>query len=184
MASWEEYAPLAVAGGVLAVGVVWAIRSRPETRTEAVIAQPQQVDVGAIVGAQASLAQARLAAGTQLASEYMQTLLGLEQSKLQAKLAEKQLETQERIAAIQAEAAKAQIAAQLEAARAQAAAQQQSSFWNFLGGVVTAIIPFLPSLFSRRRTEIARRAMLSYSRPLRAQLEATAVLSAMSRGAA
>lgn len=181
MASWEEYAPLAVAGGVLAVGVVWALRSRPETRTEAVIAQPQPVDVGAIVGAQASLAQARLAAGTQLASEYMQTLLGLEQSRLQARLAEKQLETQERIAAIQAEAAKAQIAAQLEAARAQAAAQQQASFWNFLGGVAAAIIPFL---FSTRRTEIARRAMLSYSRPLRAQLEATAVLASMSRGAA
>lgn len=176
MANWEEYAPLAVAGGVLAVGVVWALRSKPETRTEAVTVQPQPVDVGAIVGAQASLAQARLAAGTQLASEYMQALLSLEQTKIQARLAEKQLEVQERIAALQAEAAKAQVAAQLEAARAQAQAQQQSSFWNFLGGVFTAVLPFL---FSARRTEIARLSKLSGTRSLRAQIRATQMIAAM-----
>ena len=181
MADWEEYAPLAVAGLVLGAGVIWAVRSRPETRTEAVIAQPQPIDVGAIVGAQASLAQARLAAGTQIASEYMQTILAREQAQLQARIAAQQLaaterlrleelRTQERIAQIQAEAAKAQIQAQLQAAQAQAAAQQQASFWNFLGGVFTSIIPFL---FSRHRTEQARLWRLSEARGIRAQVEST-----------
>jgi len=192
VADWEEYAPLAVAGGVLVVGVVWALRSRPETRTEAVIAQPQPVDVGAIVGAQASLAQARIAAGTQLVSEYLQTLLGREQAQLQAQLAAAQLAsmekvrlqelaTQERIAALQAEAAKAQINAQLQAAQAQAAAQQQASFWNFLGGVFTAIIPFL---FSRRRTAQARLWRLSEARPIQAQARSTVQLRMLAARAA
>ncbi len=180
MADWEEYAPLAVAGGVLVVGVVWALRSRPETRTEAVVAQPQPVDVGAIVGAQASLAQARIAAGTQLVSEYLQTLLGREQLASMEKVRLQELATQERIAALQAEAAKAQINAQLQAAQAQAAAQQQSAFWGFLGSVVS----ILPFLFSRRRTEQARLWKLSEAKPIQAQVRSTVQLRALAARAA
>jgi hypothetical protein len=168
---WERDWPIAAAAGLVVVGAIWASRARTETVQRTVTLQPQPVDVAGIVQAQVAAQQARFQTAAQLAGQYVQGVVALEESKLQAQIAQQQLQTQLRIAELQAEAAKAQAEAQARAVQAQAAAQQQSAFWAGLFG-------FLPFLFglSRQRTEQAalRRALVS--RPIRAQIASTRAL--------
>jgi hypothetical protein len=177
---WERDWPIAAAAGLVVVGAIWASRARTETVQRMVTLQPQPVDVAGIVQAQVAAQQARFQTAAQLAGQYVQGVVALEESKLQAQvameqsrlqaqLAQQQLQTQLRIAELQAEAAKAQAEAQARAVQAQAAAQQQSAFWAGLFG----FLPFLFSLFSRQRTEQATLRRMLVSRPVRAQLEST-----------
>jgi hypothetical protein len=169
---WERDWPIAAAAGLVVVGAVWASRARTETVQRTVTLQPQPVDVAGIVQAQVAAQQARFQTAAQLAGQYVQGVVALEESKLQAQVAQQQLQTQLRIAELQAEAAKAQAEAQARAVQAQAAAQQQSAFWAGLFG----FLPVLFSLFSRQRTKQAalRRALVS--RPIRAQIASTRAL--------
>jgi hypothetical protein len=169
---WERDWPIAAAAGLVVVGAIWASRARTETVQRTVTLQPQPVDVAGIVQAQVAAQQARFQTAAQLAGQYVQGVVALEESKLQAQIAQQQLQTQLRIAELQAESAKAQAEAQARAVQAQAAAQQQSAFWAGLFG----FLPFLIGLFSRQRTEQAalRRALVS--RPIRAQIASTRAL--------
>jgi hypothetical protein len=180
---WERDWPIAAAAGLVVVGAIWASRARTETVQRTVTLQPQPVDVAGIVQAQVAAQQARFQTAAQLASQYVQGVVALEESKLQAQvaaeqarlqaqIAQQQLQTQLRIAELQAEAAKAQAEAQARAVQAQAHAQQQSAFWAGLFG----FLPVLFGLFSRQRTEQAalRRALVS--RPIRAQIASTRAL--------
>jgi response regulator RpfG family c-di-GMP phosphodiesterase len=169
---WERDWPIAAAAGLVVVGAIWASRARTEMVQRTVTLQPQPVDVAGIVQAQVAAQQARFQTAAQLASQYVQGVVALEESKLQAQIAQQQLQTQLRIAELQAEAAKAQAEAQARAVQAQAAAQQQSAFWTGLFG----LLPVLFSLFSRQRTEQASLRRMLVSRPVRAQLEATRLL--------
>jgi hypothetical protein len=168
---WERDWPIAAAAGLVVVGAIWASRARTETVQRTVTLQPQPVDVAGIVQAQVAAQQARFQTAAQLAGQYVQGVVALEESKLQAQIAQQQLQTQLRIAELQAEAAKAQAEAQARAVQAQAQAQQQSAFWAGLFG----LLPFLLKL-SRQRTEQAalRRALVS--RPIRAQIASTRAL--------
>jgi hypothetical protein len=191
---WERDWPIAAAAGLVVVGAIWASRARAETVQRMVTLQPQPVDVAGTVQAQVAAQQARYQAATQLAGQYVQGVIALEESKLQAQvaleqsrlqaqaameqarlqaqLAQQQLQTQLRIAELQAEAARAQAEAQARAVQAQAAAQQQSAFWTGLFG----FLPVLFSLFSRQRTEQAAVRRRVLSRPIRAQLASTRAL--------
>jgi response regulator RpfG family c-di-GMP phosphodiesterase len=169
---WERDWPIAAAAGLVVVGAIWASRARTEMVQRTVTLQPQPVDVAGIVQAQVAAQQARFQTAAQLASQYVQGVVALEESKLQAQVAQQQLQTQLRIAELQAEAAKAQAEAQARAVQAQAQAQQQSAFWAGLFG----FLPVLFSLFSRQRTEQASLRRMLVSRPVRAQLEATRLL--------
>jgi hypothetical protein len=169
---WERDWPIAAAAGLVVVGAIWASRARTETVQRTVTLQPQPVDVAGIVQAQVAAQQARFQTAAQLAGQYLQGVIALEESKLQAQIAQQQLQTQLRIAELQAEAAKAQAEAQARAVQAQAAAQQQSAFWAGLFG----FLPVLFSLFSRQRTEQAAVRRRVLSRPIRAQLASTRAL--------
>jgi hypothetical protein len=165
---WERDWPIAAAAGLVVVGAIWASRARTETVQRTVTLQPQPVDVAGIVQAQVAAQQARFQTAAQLASQYVQGVVALEESKLQAQIAQQQLQTQLRIAELQAQAARAQAEAQARAVQAQAQAQQQSAFWVGLFG----FLPFLLKL-SRQRTEQASLRRMLVSRPVRAQLAAT-----------
>jgi hypothetical protein len=176
---WERDWPIAAAAGLVVVGAIWASRARTEMVQRTVTLQPQPVDVAGIVQAQVAAQQARFQTAAQLASQYVQGVVALEESKLQAQvameqarlqaqIAQQQFQTQLRIAELQAEAAKAQAEAQARAVQAQAAAQQQSAFWAGLFG----FLPFLLKL-SRQRTEQASMRRMLVSRPIRAQLAST-----------
>jgi hypothetical protein len=189
--NWERDWPIAAAAGLVVVGAIWASRARTEMVQRTVTLQPQPVDVAGIVQAQVAAQQARFQTAAQLAGQYVQGVVALEQSELQAQvaieqsrlqaqaameqarlqtqIAQQQLQTQLRIAELQAEAARAQAEAQARAVQAQAAAQQQSAFWTGLFG----FLPFLIGLFSRQRTEQATLRRMLVSRPVRAQLETT-----------
>jgi hypothetical protein len=162
---WERDWPIAAAAGLVVVGAIWASRARTETVQRTVTLQPQPVDVAGIVQAQVAAQQARFQTAAQLASQYVQGVVALEESKLQA-------QTQLRIAELQAEAVKAQAEAQARAVQAQAQAQQQSAFWAGLFG----FLPVLFGLFSRQRTEQAAVRRQVFSRPIRAQLASTRAL--------
>jgi hypothetical protein len=188
---WERDWPIAAAAGLVVVGAIWASRARTEMVQRTVTLQPQPVDVAGIVQAQVAAQQARFQTTAQLAGQYVQGVVALEQAelaaqvaveqsrlqaqaameqaRLQAQIAQQQLQTQLRIAELQAEAARAQAESQARAVQAQAAAQQQSAFWAGLFG----FLPFLIGLFSRQRTEQASLRRMLVSRPVRAQLEAT-----------
>jgi hypothetical protein len=191
---WERDWPIAAAAGLVVVGAIWASRARTETVQRTVTLQPQPVDVAGIVQAQVAAQQARFQTAAQLAGQYVQGVVALEQSelqaqvaieqsrlqaqaameqaRLQAQIAQQQLQTQLRIAELQAEAARAQAEAQARAVQAQAAAQQQSAFWAGLFG----FLPFLIGLFSRQRTEQASLRRMLTSRPIQAQLASTRAL--------
>ncbi len=174
----REHWPIVAAGALVVGGAVWASRTRAQQAVETTVVQPQPIDVGSIVAAQASVEQARLQAGTQLAGAFLGALQHREELRVQERLTLAQLAAQERIARIQAEAQaralqmemelrRAEIQAQLEAQRAHAAAQQQASFFGFLG----MLLPFL--FLSRERTQAAAATRAYTSGGMRAQLRTT-----------
>jgi hypothetical protein len=109
---WERDWPIAAAAGLVVVGAIWASRARTEMVQRTVTLQPQPVDVAGIVQAQVAAQQAHFQTAAQLAGQYMQGVVALEESKLQAQVAMQE-------AQLQAQVAQQQIQAQLMAAELQ-----------------------------------------------------------------
>jgi hypothetical protein len=199
---WERDWPIAAAAGLVVVGAIWASRARTEMVQRTVTLQPQPVDVAGIVQAQVAAQQARFQTTAQLAGQYVQGVVALEQAELAAQVAVEQSRLQAQAAMeqarlqaqaameqarLQAQIAQQQLQTQLriaelqaEAARAQAEAQARAVQAQAAAQQQSAFwtglfgfLPFLIGLFSRQRTEQASLRRMLVSRPVRAQLEAT-----------
>ncbi len=123
----KEHWPVLAAGALVVGGAVWASRARAQQAVETTVVQPQPVDVGSIVAAQASIAQSRLQAGTQLGMGLLSAFQRREELAVERELSLAQIASQQAIAQAQiaAELQSAQLAAQVQSQMIEAQTQAQ-----------------------------------------------------------